>query len=146
MSEGWQIAEQSHPNMAWLIRAEDSSKRRILVGQSRNRPDYIHLEGRVQVAEDHRKRFEALPESKRREALWELRFRLLSMNVEFTGVTEPVLGVGITQRIYLDNLTRDLFIQRFLIICNAIIAVIWSMTKDVEGVEAPAESAALAAH
>lgn len=141
MSEGWQITEQSHPNMAWLIRAEDASQRRILVGQSKTRPDHIQLEGRVHIADDHRDKFEGLPEVKRREALWKLRFRLLSMNVEFAGVAEPMQGVVITQRIYLDGLTRDAFIQRFLVICNAVIAVIWSIIQDLEGVEPPAESA-----
>ena len=27
MGEGWQIAEQSHPELAWLIRAEDAAQR-----------------------------------------------------------------------------------------------------------------------
>jgi hypothetical protein len=36
-------------------------------------------------------------------------------------------GVMLTQRIYLDGLTKDSFIQRFLIVRNAVIAVIWSI-------------------
>jgi hypothetical protein len=47
MSEGWQIAEQAHPDLAWLIRAEDAAERRILVGQNKARRDQIHLEARV---------------------------------------------------------------------------------------------------
>ena len=82
MSEGWQIAEQSHPDLAWLIRAEDAGKRRILVGQSKARPDMIHLEARVNLADEHRKMFENLPQETRRKILWDLRFRLLSMNVD----------------------------------------------------------------
>ena len=31
MSEGWQLAEPTHPDFAWLIRAEDGGERRILV-------------------------------------------------------------------------------------------------------------------
>lgn len=143
MSEGWRITEQPHPSMTWLIRAEDASQRKILIGQSKTRPDHLHLEGSVHVSDDHRKRFESLPEAKRRDALWELRFRLLAMNVEFAGVAEPMQGVVITQRIYLDGLTRDIFLQRFLTVCNAVVAVIWSMIKDLEGIEPPAESAAL---
>jgi len=140
MSEGWQIAEQSHPNLAWLIRAEDAAERRILVGQDKVKQDYIHLEARVNIADEHRKKFESLPENRRREILWKLRFRLLSMNVDFAGVAEPMQAVLLTQRIYLDGLTKDLFIQRFLMVRNAIIAVIWSIIQDLEGVEPPAES------
>ena len=140
MSEGWQIAEQSHPNLVWLIRAEDAAERRILVGQDRVRQDYIHLEARVNIADEHRKKFESLPENRRREILWRLRFRLLLMNVDFVGVAEPMQAVLLTQRIYLDGLTKDAFIQRFLMVRNAVIAVIWSIIQDLEGVEPPAES------
>ena len=140
MAEGWKIADQPHPDLAWLIRAEDAGGRRILVGQNRVRPDQIHLEARVNIAEEHRKKFESLPEEKRRENLWKLRFRLLMMNVEFIGVTEPMQAVLLTQRMYLDGLTKDAFIQRFLVVRNAVIAVVWSIIQDLEGVEAPAES------
>ena len=140
MSEGWQISEQPHPDLAWLIRAEDATQRRILVGQNQARQDQIHLEARVNITEEHRKKFESLPEDRRREILWTLRFRLLSMGVEFAGVTEPMEAVLLTQRIYLDGLTKDAFIQRFQIVRNAVIAVIWSIIQDLEDVEPPAES------
>ncbi|MCF8053352.1 MAG: DUF2299 family protein [Desulfobacterales bacterium] len=141
MSEGWQISEQSHPDLAWLIRAEDAAKRRILVGQSKARPDMIHLEARVNLADEHRKMFENLPQETRRKILWDLRFRLLSMNVDFVGVTEPMQAVLITQRIYLDGLTKDNFLQRFSNVRNGVITVIWSIIQNLEGVEPPAKSA-----
>jgi hypothetical protein len=146
MAEGWKIAEQPHPNMEWLIRAEDVAQRRILVGQSKVRQDQIHLEALVNIAEEHHKKFGSLPADKRREILWKLRFRLLLMNVDFAGVAEPMQAVMLTQRIYLDGLTKDSFIQRFLIVRNAVIAVIWSIIQDLEGVEPPAESIAPKPH
>ena len=146
MAEGWKIADQPHPDLAWLIRAEDGGGRRILVGQNKVRPDQVHLEARVNIADEHRKKFESLPEERRREVLWKLRFRLLLMNVDFAGVAEPMQAVLLTQRIYLDGLTKDTFIQRFLVVRNAVIAVIWSIIQDLEGVEAPAESTEPKAH
>ena len=140
MSEGWQIAEPTHPDFAWLIRAEDGGERRILVGQNKAREDRVHLEANVRISEDHRKLFESLPEKKRREVLWNLRFRLLQMNVDFVGVAEPMQDVILTQRIYLDGLTKDAFIRRFLTVRNAVIAVIWSTIQDLEGVNPPAKS------
>jgi hypothetical protein len=146
MAEGWKIAEQPHPNMEWLIRAEDAGGRRVLVGQSKVRQDQVHLESLVTIADEHRKKFESLPEDRRRDILWRLRFRLLLMNVDFAGVAEPMQAVMLTQRMYLDGLTKDSFIQRFLIVRNAVIAVIWSIIQDLEGVEPPAESAAPKTH
>ena len=140
MSEGWQISEQPHPDVLWLIRAEDAAQRRILIGKNKARPDQLHLEARVNLAQEHQKMFENLPEEKRREILWELRFRLLSMNVDFAGVAEPMQAVVLTQRIYMDGLTKDAFLQRFLIVRNAVISVIWSIIRYLEAVEPPAES------
>jgi len=140
MAEGWKIAEQPHRDLAWLIRAEDGGGRRILVGQPKLRQDQIYLEAIVNITEEHRKKFESLREDRRREILWKLRFRLLLMSVDFTGVTEPMQNVMLTQRIYLDGLTKDAFIQRFLMVRNAVITVIWSIIQDLEGVEPPAES------
>jgi hypothetical protein len=146
MSEGWQIAEPKHPDFAWLIRAEDGGERRILVGQNKTREDRIHLEATIRISDDHRKRFERLPEEKKREALWSLRYQLLQMNVDFIGVTEPMENVVLTQRIYLDGLSKDAFVQRFLTVRNAIIAVIWSTIKDLPEVEPPAESTEMTKH
>ena len=81
MSEGWQISEPTHPEFVWLIQAEDGGERRILVGQNKAKPDQIHLEARVNLAEEHQKMFETLAADRRRETLWKLRFRLLAMNV-----------------------------------------------------------------
>mgnify|MGYP001072362558 CR=1 FL=1 len=146
MAEGWKIAEQPHPDLAWLIRAEDAGGRRILVGQPKLRQDQIHLEAIVNIADEHRQKFESLPGDRRRENLWKLRFRLLLMNVDFAGVAEPMQNVMLTQRMYLDGLTKDAFIQRFLMVRNAVIAVIWSIIQDLEGVEPPAESVKRKAH
>ena len=139
MGEGWQIAEPTHPDFAWLIRAEDGGERRILVGQNKAREDRIHLEATIRISDDHRKQFESLPEEKRREVLWNLRYQLLQMNVDFIGVAEPIENVILTQRIYLDGLHKDAFIQRFLTVRNAIIVVIWSTIKDLPEVKPPAK-------
>jgi hypothetical protein len=140
MSEGWQIAEPTHPEFAWLIRAKDSGERRILVGQNKAREDRVHLEANVRISDDHRKLFESLPEDKRKEVLWNLRYQLLQMNVDFVGVAEPLQDVILTQRIYLDGLTKDAFIQRFITVRNAVIAVIWSSIQYLEDVKPPAKS------
>ena len=60
MSEGWQISEQPHPDVLWLIRAEDAAQRRILIGKNKARPDQLHLEARVNLAQEHQKMFENL--------------------------------------------------------------------------------------
>jgi hypothetical protein len=146
MGEGWTLAEQSHPELAWLIRAQDAGGRRVLVGQNKQRPELIHLEARVDISEEHQRKFALQAAERRSEVLWRLRFRLLEMNVDFAGVADPMATVILTQRIHLDGMTRDAFMQRFLRVRNAVIAVIWSVLQDLEGVEVPAESAPAKVH
>lgn len=140
MSEGWQISEQAHSDFSWLITAQDAGDRRVVVGQNKTRQDLLHLEAVVEPSDEYREMFANLPEDRRREILWKLRFQLLSMNVDFAGVGEPLEAVLLTQRIYLDGLTKDAFVQRFHLVRNAVIAVIWSIIQHLEGVEPPAES------
>ena len=68
------------------------------------------------------------------------------MNVDFVGVAEPLQDVILTQRIYLDGLTKDAFIQRFITVRNAVIAVIWSTIKDLQDVKPPAKSTEITKH
>lgn len=140
MGEGWQISEQPHPGALWLIRAEDGARRKVLVGQNQARPDQIHLEASVNLSDEHRTLFENLPDDERRQILWKLRFRLLALNVDFVGVAEPMRSVLLTQRIYMDGLSKDGFLQRFQVVRNAVVTVIWSIMEYLEGVEPPAES------
>jgi hypothetical protein len=116
------------------------------VGQNKARLDQIHLEARVNLADEHQKMFGTLAADRRREILWNLRFRLLAMNVDFVGVADPMQSVMLTQRIYLDGLTKDNFLKRFLIVRNAVITVIWSIIQYLEDVEPPAESAGSTKH
>ena len=69
--------------------------------------------------------------------LWELRFRLLNMSVDFSGIGEPLERVTVAQRIYLDGLTKDRFLQRVAVVKNALIAVIWSIGRRLSHLPAP---------
>ena len=140
IAEGWKISEQPHPAAEWLLRAEDTAGHRILVGKNAARSDRITLEARVDLSDELRRHFEILPEEKRNRILWDLRFRLLMMNVEFSGVSEPLMAVVISQIIFLDGFTKKTFLQRFSLVRNAVVTVIWSVMQYLENVEPPAES------
>ena len=140
MAEGWNIAEQAHSELAWLIRAEDASGRRILVGQNKARPDLIHLEARVGVADEHRGKFESLPAEKRREILWK---SALPPSDDERGFCKggrahadcsahPANLSGWSHQRYLHSEVSN-HSQR-------VIAVIWSIMQNLEGVEPPTES------
>lgn len=137
MGEGWKLMEKNHPDMVWLVEAEDAAHRRLLVGQSKMPPDQLRIVASVTVAPSHKAQFESLPAAVRKEALWALRFRLLAMNVDFSGVGEPLERVEVARRMYLDGLGKDAFLERVSGVRNALIAVIWSIVHQLEDVPAP---------
>jgi len=71
----------------------------------------------------------AMDATQRRSLLWDLRFDLIKMGVDFNGMAEPVQQVDITQRMYDDGLTKDRFLQRVTKIKNAQVLVIWSINR-----------------
>lgn len=129
--EGWKLSAGSHPDADWLIVAEDSARRRLVVGQARQPSDQIRIQAAVDLAPDHRTKFATLPARVRGMVLWDLRFRLLELNVEFKGLGEPLERVTVTQRIYLDGLTKDRFLQRVGVTKNALIMVIWTVLRNL---------------
>jgi hypothetical protein len=129
LGEGWQLSEKTHGDAVWLLEARDGGGRHLVVGQKRGKGDQILLEGAVAIAEPHRRQLAALPEEGRQRLLWDLRFTLLGLGVEFHGVEEPLTRVMVGQRIYSDGLTKDRFLQRVSQVRNGVIAVIWSVAR-----------------
>lgn len=129
LGEGWQLAEKPYPDALWLLEAQDSAGRHLVVGQKRAKPDQIILEGAVALSDGHRQLFEQLDPNERQEILWELRFTLLGLGVEFQGVSDPINRVMIGQRVYFDALGKDLFLQRVSQVRNGIIATIWTFAR-----------------
>ena len=59
------------------------------------------------------------------------------MSVDFSGIGEPLERVTVAQRIYLDGLTKDRFLQRVAVVKNALIAVIWSIGRRLSHLPPP---------
>jgi hypothetical protein len=140
LGEGWSLTEKNHDDAVWLLEARDGGGRHIVTGQKKGATDQVLLEGVVGIADAHQEQFAALPAEVRQELLWELRFALLNMGVEFSGVQEPFNRVMVGQRIYHDGLTQDRYLQRVSQVRSAIIAVIWTIARRL-GLGAPAAEA-----
>lgn len=132
LGEGWQLTEKTHGDADWLLEARDGAGRHVVVGQKKGREDQILLEGVVGIADVHQERLAALSADERQELLWDLRFRLLQLGVEFQGVQDPLVRVMVGQRIYFDGMSKDRFLQRVSQVRNGILAVIWSVSRRLE--------------
>jgi hypothetical protein len=137
LGEGWQISEKPHGDALWLLEASDSQGRHVAVGQRRGKPEQILLEAAVGLSEHHQQRFSELAPAARQELLWELRFGLLALGVDFHGAQEPLQRVVIGHRIYEDGLTRDLFAQRLFQVRNALLTVLWTVARRLDSGNGP---------
>jgi hypothetical protein len=143
LSESWQLTARDHPEALWLLEARDAADRFVLVCQKKNRSDQVVMEATVGISPEHREQLAALPAEERREILWELRFTLLQMGLEFHAVQEPLERVSLGQRIYEDGLGKDAFLQRISLVRNGILAVVWTISRRLHGVMGSAETGGL---
>ena len=129
MEEGWRIRTENVPDAEWFLSGESEARVRIGIGQHRGRPDQIIIQGSVTFQQEQQEQITRLPPEERNDFLWNMRFSLLNMGVEFCGVAEPPKEIRISQRIYYDGLTKDRFLQRVSQVRNGVLTVLWMVAK-----------------
>lgn len=129
MEEGWRIRTENVPDAEWFLSGESEAQVRIGIGKKRERPDQIIIQGSVTFDQTHRNQIARLLPEERSDFLWDMRFSLLNMGVEFSGVTDTPQEVRISQRIYYDGLTKDRFLQRVSQVRNGVLNVLWMVAR-----------------
>lgn len=125
--------------VTWAFVAEDSQGRKIVVGQQPERRDAIFVQARLSVSDDWRARLSQLEPTERSELLWDIRFELLRMEPEFSGVAEDLQHIVVTQRIFFDGMTKDLFFQRVSQVRKSLLAAWWSLARGLSYNPSPDE-------
>jgi len=129
MEEGWRIRPENVPDTEWFLSAESEAKVRIGVGQRKGSVDQVIVQGSVTFQQVEQEQINLLPPEDRSGFLWDMRFSLLNLGVEFGGVTEPPQVIRISQRIYHDGLTKDRFLQRVSQVRNGLLVVLWTVAR-----------------
>ena len=129
MEEGWRIRTENVPDTEWFLSGESEAKVRIGIGQRRGRLDQIIIQGSVTFQQEQQEQIARLLEEERNDFLWNMRFNLLNLGVEFSGVAESPQEIRISQRIYYDGLTKDHFLQRVSQVRNGVLTVLWMVAR-----------------
>jgi hypothetical protein len=130
--EGWSISEMKHDQTQWLLRARDQQQGIILVGQSRTPEDQLRLQADINIDPDHREKLDELPEAQKAEMLWRLRFSLLKMNLQFTGLSTNPERVTVFRHLYLDGLSKNMFMDAVGRVRSAVLMIIWSFRRELD--------------
>jgi hypothetical protein len=129
MEDEWSLRQESFPRTIWAFIAEDLLGRKIVVGQNIDREDQIVIQGGVTLDEITTNRIEQLPEDERNNFLWDLRFELLRTNLEFSGIQLPLKHIDVSERIFLDALTKDTLIQRASEVRKGVLMIQWMLQR-----------------
>ena len=129
MEDGWSLRQETPPQTLWAFLAEDQFGRKIVVGQRANREDEVVIQGSVNIGDDTTDRIDRLNEDERNTLLWDLRFELVKTNLEFSGISLPLKRVEVIERIFLDGLTKDCFLQRASEVRKGVLIVLWMLAR-----------------
>lgn len=129
----WLLSEIYDPNTSWIVQATnrmaEADGQSFVVLQTPIFPEHMTIQASAEVEPEMREQFSALTSAERREFLWDLRFGLLKLGVEFIGVVDPLEEVMIRRSIYDDALTQDEFRNRVDQVNTAVLYVIWMLQR-----------------
>lgn len=137
VAEGYTVREGQARDAAWMLVVEDPAQRRFMVGQKPNRPDVIVIQGTVAISDQHGQQLDDLPDEEREDFLYDLRFRLLGLELDFQGVAHPLRQVMLNEHVYWEDLTRNEFFRTLKRVRHGIVAVIWSVGRKLQQPTAP---------
>jgi hypothetical protein len=130
---GWTVQQKSVPGTSWLLRAEDGLGHHISVSQSAANPEVVAVGGAVQPSAEHATGLEALAATELNDFLWNMRFELLRMRVEFVIEGPGLKRIAVKKTLLWDNeMTRNRFLDSAQDVQRAIIAVVWLIRRRLE--------------
>lgn len=131
LAEGWALTDRTDraQGSAWAIEGRDASKRVVIFGQGAGKPDSLVMQAPIVVDEASQARLAALGAEKNEELGWEIRFQLINMDVQFTGLSLPLARFVLVSRVYMDDLGRNGFFERLDRLQAAILATLWLIRR-----------------
>lgn len=129
LAEEWKIQEGSGPEMAWLIVAEDSQRKKVVFGQLNKRPDLLLMEGSVLLPKEQTSQIKNMELGERQDLLWTIRFQLLNMRVKFAGVNDDSKRIRVNKRLYFEDLRRNEFVEAVGTVQDSLLAIIWTVQR-----------------
>jgi len=115
--EGWSVEPRSGEGVVWALLAVDRLKRRLVISQHKGHEDRVLIEARVVPSVEQAERLTEAPSTLAMDLIWDIRFELNRMGIDFQGVHLPFQRALLTEAIYFEGafdsgLAKDTFFQR----------------------------------
>jgi hypothetical protein len=129
--EGWKVEARTVAGAQWHFAAIDPGRRLLNIRQRTGKFDQVSILGGVRLSEAEQARFDALPEERQQAFVWEVRFDLLRMNLDFANIDLPLGAMRVTQDAYFDGgLSKDAFFNKLEDVRRGIVLIqfhIWRL-------------------
>jgi len=129
LEEGFKVKEIDDPLAIFNFYAEDDQKRNVNVIQNWKKPTQILIGTNAVFNEDIQLKIQRMDEKEREDFFWEIRFGLLQMNVGFGKVGLPFKKIELRNILYLDNLSKDVYMQRMFNVRRALVYVFMQVER-----------------
>ena len=108
-------------DVEWALETHPEQDRTITVGQRKSVPDRIEVMSGLTMSADHAAAFQALGADERARFLYAMRRTAILLGVLYQGLSDPLVKMGFTQRVYVNALTKTSFMAAFHSVQNALI-------------------------
>lgn len=134
-AEGYSITDGTSDGTVWAFSAIEQSGFGVGVSQPTGPATVVNINVTVPL-DEYQVQMAKLLLGERTEFLWELRFQLLNMATEFNlqadkpeDAANLPTSVLISQPVYIQGITKDLFFRRILEVRKALLAVQWMFER-----------------
>jgi hypothetical protein len=130
LEEGFKIQSQLNTKTLFDFLATDANGVKSRIIQPTLKLDQVMIVCGVSIDENQQSTLLAMENKKRLTFLWNLRFGLLDLGVQFSSITAPLKLLEISKSIYYDGLTKDAFMEKLLEVRNAVLFVFWTFDRE----------------
>lgn len=117
---------------AWTILVSDPGGRKISIIQPSDRPGLILLRSGILPDEATQNRLSGLSSEARANFIWDLRFELMRLGVEFDGIQWPLARVGIQSVVLVEDLGASSFMDLLWRHRSACVTVQWMIDRALQ--------------
>jgi|HubBroStandDraft_3_1064219.scaffolds.fasta_scaffold342677_1 hypothetical protein len=103
---GYAVTPVANETLLWGLAGQADGRIGIAVGQTLQVQDRVLFQVLREIEPYYKDRLLLLPAEERTQFIWDVRFRLLSMQSPFEGVTDPLSIVSFSDFIFVEDLTR----------------------------------------
>ena len=140
VEENYGVKVQENPNVYFVINAQHPTGIGLAIGQEVGKKDRLVISASLNLDEDAQKRLRSLPEKERQDILWDIRFGLIALDVQFQMIPNGNMPtvIQVSKLLYYDGVTKDRFMGLVQKVTDSLLLVVWKLQRKF-GASAPKE-------